>query len=136
MRAAIVGLLFLSGCSAFAPEHRVFADMSDEEVARVQGVLGQDTRPEMIREDRIDFSAEVTVPCSEMLSICYGGMHPLWIALGSVPLACTKFWVGADRDALGYVVGLWKTAVAYGCSLTPEWAWEHERRHLKGMGHL
>lgn len=137
MRAlAIVLLAALAGCSTLAPEKRVFPSLSDAEVELIRYQIGTDATPEQIREDRIDFAFEVKVPCSEMLAICYAGMHPFWIALGAVPLACTRFYIGAERDHLNRVTGVWKTAIAYGCALTPGWAWEHEREHLKGMGHL
>jgi len=132
----VCGLLIAwsMACSPMLPQQGWH--VSDADVARIQRELGHDVPAAAIRDPKIDYQFEVTVPCAEMLAICYPGL-PLWQkALGGIPLACTRFWFHAWREPpLNYVVETAKTAIAYSCWATPEWANAHEREHLDGMLH-
>ena len=130
----ILGLLIAwsMACSPMLPKEGWH--VSDEEVARIQRELGSDVPAEAIRNPKIDYQHEVTVPCMEMLRICYEGMPWYWKALGSVPLGCTKFWFHAWREGTK-VTETAKTGIAYTCSLSPGFVRSHEREHLEGMLH-
>lgn len=121
-------------CSPMAPRSGQ-ADIPDAEVARLQDLLGMDLKPEQVRSPVIDYQFENTVPCAEMLRICYAGLHPVWKVMGGVPLGCTKTFLGTDRDELNYITGTWKTSISYVCELTPDFVRAHEAEHRKGMVH-
>jgi hypothetical protein len=132
----VCGLLIAwsMACSPMLP--KTGWQVSDAEVQRLRDTLGADLTAEQIRNPRIDYQFEVTVPCLRMLEICYAGMPWYWIALGSVPLGCTQFWLQAWRDPkTNAITEVNKTAIAYTCALTPGFVKAHEREHLDGMLH-
>lgn len=132
----VLGLLIAwsMACSPMLP--KTGWQVSDAEVARLRGELGQDLTAEQVRDPAIDVKAELTVPCLRMLEICWAGMPWYWKALGSVPLGCTQFWLQVWRDqTTGRIVDVDKTALSFTCVLSPQFVKDHEREHLDGMLH-
>lgn len=133
----LMAFVLLSGCGSLLPMHDT--KYSQDDLNRAQHVLYAYDIPaerfaQMAHKPAEEFTFEVKMPCLEVVAWCSDGAD--FLDKINVPVACVKTWLGADKDAMGYTTGLWRTRISYTCDLTPEFIVNHERKHLNGKDHL
>lgn len=131
----VAALTLLAGCSGVLPMRDV-RQVTAPELASLRDHYGLNVDRAMIERAPILEGAANWVPYSELVRICTQEWGPVQALLYVVPpMACTVFHVGADRDALNYVTGLWITPISYYSDITPGLALAHEAEHRKGLTH-